>query len=73
MEKSTKELKNEYQDFLEDRLKNLEKLRVLLKFDEIIFNQDEVNNSVKLYFQNYANPQAIGFSDKEFENIIDTY
>ncbi len=73
MEKSTKELKKEYQEFLENITVNLEKIRITLNIDKITFNEDEVNNSVKLYFKNFIDPKAIGLSEKELENIIDTY
>jgi len=73
MEKSAKELKNEYQYFLNNISKNLDQMENLLSVEKLTFSPNEIEKSYRLYFENYKNPEKIGLSYHELEELIYTY
>ncbi len=73
MEKSIKELKEDYKNFINNIELNLEKFKLLINKNDLTFDKNEIDNSVKLYHKNYKKPNKLGLTEKEFENIIDTY
>lgn len=73
MEKTIKEIKQEYQKFLDNIPNNLEIIRNLLKIDILTYNFDEIQRTYKLYFDNFKNPEKIGLSYLELEQMIYTY
>jgi hypothetical protein len=73
MEKSIKELKEDYKNFIENINENLMKMKILLNKNELTFDKTEINESVIFYHKNYKNPIKLNLTENEFENIIDAY
>ncbi|MAN26758.1 MULTISPECIES: hypothetical protein [Mesonia] len=68
---SLKEFKKNYIEFLENLPKYLKKAKELLKKEYIDYSYDEIEEFIKLYAENYKNPNGISYY--ELSNVLYAY
>lgn len=73
MEKSLKELKNDYMIFQQNVPNYLEQTKVLLKTKNLSYSYEEIEDVFKIFIANYENPTKINLTYEELSNILYAY
>lgn len=73
MEKSLKELKNDYVIFQQNIPNYLIQIKSLLKTENLSYNYEEIENVFRIFIATYENPTKINLSYEELCNILYAY
>lgn len=73
MEKSLKELKNDYMIFQQNIPNYLEQIKVLLQTNNLSYSYEEIEVVFKIFIENYETPTKINLSYEELCNILYAY